>query len=402
MSLQFVEPRMRGFISLTAHPEGCAARVIREIEMSRHARPASHIENVLVIGSSTGYGLASTLCSVFGAGASTLGVCLEREPEGTKSGSAGWYNLAEAHRVAALENRHMETVNGDAFSPSVKREVVAALAKRFGPLDLVVYSLAAPRRVDEASSTTWHTALKPIGTPFIGKSIDLRSGEVREGTIEPATVEEIEGTVRVMGGDDWSAWIDELREAGLLAPGARTLAYSYVGGALTQSIYRDGTIGRAKEHLEETAHRLSKDLSEHCGGGAWVSLNKAVVTQASAAIPAFSLYASILFRVMKDHGTHEGVSEQIVRLFCERLPTAVDSAVDVEGRIRLDDLEMEPIVQARVADIWQQVNTGNLEELSDYAGYRSDFEQLFGFGVEGVDYSVPTEIDRPLVLAKER
>ena len=399
MSLQVVEPRMRGFISLTAHPEGCAARVREEIEVARHGRPEPRIGNALVIGSSTGYGLATTLCSVFGAGAATLGVCLERPPDGDKGASAGWYNLAEAHRVASAEGRHLETVNGDAFSASVKREVVQALGERFGPLDLVVYSLAAPRRVDEASGATWQTTLKPIGAPFSGQSIDLRSGEVRESAIEAATPEEIEGTVRVMGGDDWAAWIEGLREADLLAPGARALAYSYVGGELTQAIYRQGTIGRAKEHLEATARRLSEELAAHCGGGAWVSLNKAVVTQASAAIPAFALYAAILFRVMKEHGTHEGAPEQIARLFRELLPAAREPAVDAEGRIRLDDREMAPAVQARVAEIWRQVSTESLDELSDYAGYRRDFDQLFGFGVEGVDYAAPTEVDRLLAPA---
>ncbi len=370
----------------------------REIEVARHGRPEPRLANVLVIGSSTGYGLASTLCSVFGAGAATLGVCLERAPEGDKGGSAGWYNLAEAHRAAAAEGRHLETVNGDAFSDAVKGKVVEAVAERYGPLDLVVYSLAAPRRVDEASGTTWHTTLKPIGAPFSGKSIDLRSGEVRDASIDAASAEEIEGTVRVMGGDDWAAWIAALRDASLLARGARTLAYSYVGGELTQAIYRRGTIGRAKEHLEATARRLSGELAGH-GGGAWVSLNKAVVTQASAAIPAFALYASILFRVMKERGTHEGAPEQIARLFRERLPAGREPKVDAEGRIRLDDLEMEPAVQQRVAEIWERIDSGNLEELSDYAGYRLDFEQLFGFGVEGVDYAAPTEVDRLLTPA---
>ncbi len=398
MPRQIIEPRIRGFISLTAHPEGCAERVRREVEIVRGAGPIPPLANVLVIGSSTGYGLASLLCSVFGAGAATLGVCLERAPEGDRGGSAGWYNLAEAHRIAASEGRHLETVNGNAFSPGVKLQVREALAERFGPLDLVIYSLAAPRRDDEASGTTWRTTLKPVGAPFRGKSIDLRSGEVREASFEAASADEIEGTVRVMGGDDWASWIEDLRGAGLLAPGARTLAYSYVGGDLTRAIYRHGTIGRAKEHLEATAHAISEQLAGD-GGGAWVSLNKAVVTQASAAIPAFALYAAILFRVMKERGTHENATEQIARLFTELLPAARESGVDAEGRIRLDDLEMEPAVQARVAEIWEQVSTENLRELSDYQGYRSDFEQLFGFGVEGVDYAEPTEVDRPLVAA---
>ena len=398
MPRQLVEPRIRGFISLTAHPEGCAERVRREVETVRRAGPMPPLSNALVVGSSTGYGLASLLCSLFGSGARTLGVCLERAPEGDRPGSAGWYNLAEAHRIAAAGGNHLETVNGDAFSEGVKRRVMEALAARFGPLDLVVYSLAAPRRDDEATGATWRTTLKPVGSAFRGKSIDLRSGEVREASIEAASAEEIEGTVRVMGGEDWAAWVDGLREAGLLAPGARTLAYSYVGGELTQAIYRHGTIGRAKEHLEATARALDDRLAQ-TGGGAWVSLNKAVVTQASAAIPAFALYAAILFRVMKERGTHEGATEQMVRLFGERLQAARAGEVDGEGRIRLDDLEMEPEVQARVAEIWERVDSGNLEELSDYRGYRRDFEQLFGFSVEGVDYAEPTELDRPLVSA---
>ena len=398
MPRRVVEPRMRGFLSLTAHPGGCAERVRRERETVGRSGPMPPLRNALVIGSSTGYGLASLLCSLFGSGAATLGVCLERAPAGDRGGSAGWYNLAEAHRLAAAEGRHLETVNGDAFSSGVKRRVLAALAERFGPLDLVVYSLASPRRDDEASGATWRTTLKPVGAPFRGKSIDLRSGEVRETSIEAASAGEIEGTVRVMGGEDWADWIGRLGEAGLLAPGARTLAYSYVGGELTRAIYRHGTIGRAKEHLEATARALSGRLAGD-GGGAWVSLNKAVVTQASAAIPAFALYASILFRVMKERGTHEGATEQMVRLFGGRLEAAGGGEVDAAGRIRLDDLEMEPAVQARVAAIWERIGTGNLEQLSDYRGYRRDFEQLFGFGVEGVDYAEPTELDRPLAAA---
>ncbi|MYH41672.1 MAG: trans-2-enoyl-CoA reductase family protein [Chloroflexi bacterium] len=398
MPRQVVAPRIRGFISLTAHPEGCAERVRREVDIVRRAGPLPPLGNVLVIGSSTGYGLASLLAATFGSNAATLGVCLERAPGGDRPGSAGWYNLAEAHRIAASEGRHLETINGDAFSGPVKRRVVEALTERFGPLDLLVYSLAAPRRDDEASGETWRTTLKPVGSPFRGKTIDLRSGEVREASIEAASPEEIEGTVRVMGGDDWAAWVDELQGSGLLAPGARTLAYSYVGGELTQAIYRHGTIGRAKEHLEATARALSGRLAAG-GGGAWVSLNKAVVTQASAAIPAFALYAAILFRVMKERGTHEGATEQAVRLLRDRLPAALQGDVDGEGRIRLDDREMEPSVQARVAEIWGRIESGNLAELSDYRGYRRDFEQLFGFGVEGVDYAAETEIDRPLQAA---
>lgn len=397
MPLQVVQPRIRGFISLTAHPEGCAVNVRAQIEVARTLRAhAPGPRTVLVIGSSTGYGLASLLASAFGYGSQVLGICFERAPEGDKGATAGWYNLAEAHRLARAEGLHIETINGDAFSQAVKTDAIAALRERFGAVDLVVYSLAAPRRTD-AQGVTWQSTLKPIGAPYTGKSVDLRSGTVTEISLDAATPEEIEGTVQVMGGADWADWITALRDADLLAEGARTVAYSYVGPRATQDIYRHGTIGRAKEHLEATRQALHEMLHAHCRGGAWVSVNKAVVTQASAAIPGVVLYMSILFKLMKARGTHEGPIEQIVRLYRDHLRPGIEPHVDAAGLIRLDDLELAPEVQAAVDEIWDRITPENFDELGDYAAYRAYFHELFGFAWPGIDYDAPTEINRPLV-----
>jgi enoyl-[acyl-carrier protein] reductase/trans-2-enoyl-CoA reductase (NAD+) len=396
MSKQVVQPRIRGFISLTAHPDGCAANVREQIEVGRAAAEGGpRIGNALVVGASTGYGLASLLCACFGYGAETIGVCLERPSEDDKPGSAGWYNLAEAHRLAAAEGRALHTINGDAFSHAVKREVVEALRARGAQLDLVVYSLAAPVRQDPDGETAWRSTLKPIGEPYTGKSIDLRKGEVVEAHIEPASDDEIAGTVRVMGGEDWRLWIEALRDGGVLADGCRTVAYSYIGPEVSRAIYRDGTIGWAKEDLEAAAHDLDADLSKS-GGGAWVSINKAVVTQASAAIPGVPLYMSMLFDVMQARGLHEGPIEQIARLFRDHLAPGAEPATDEAGRIRLDDLEMREDVQTEVARRWAEVTTERLDELSDFAGYQRDFERLFGFSVDGIDYDAPTEVHRSL------
>lgn len=396
MSLQVVEPRMRGFISLTAHPDGCAAHVRAQIEAARAAgegRP--RIGHALVVGSSTGYGLASLLCACFGYGADTTGVCLERPSEGDSAGSAGWYNLAEAHRIAAAEGRALRTLNADAFAHDTRREVVEGLRARSARLDLVVYSLAAPVRQDPDGGPQWRSVLKPIGEPYRGKSLDLRRGEVAEAHIEPASADEIASTVKVMGGEDWRLWIEALREGGVLAEGCRTVAYSYVGPEVSRALYRAGTIGRAKEDLEAAAADLRAGLAAG-GGGAWVSINKAVVTQASAAIPGVPLYMSILFAVMKERGIHEGPIEQIARLFRDHLAPPASPAADAEGRIRLDDLEMREDVQAEVARRWEAVTTERLGELTDFDGYRRYFGRLFGFGAEGVDYAAPTEVHRTL------
>ena len=397
MTAQVVEPRMRGFISLTAHPDGCAANVRRQVEAAQAALPGAGLGSALVVGSSTGYGLASTLCTCFGYGARTLGVCFERPSTERRTASAGWYNLVEAHRLARAQGCTLETINGDAFSHEVKRQALEALGARFGKLDLLVYSLAAPRREDGDGETVWESVLKPIGAPHAGKVIDLRSETVEERAMEPASAEEIASTVKVMGGEDWAAWVEALREADLLAGGFRTVAFSYVGPAVTNAIYRSGTIGRAKEHLEATARELTDALEAHCGGEARVSINRAVVTQASAAIPAVSLYMSILLKVIRARGVDEGPVEQIARLLRDHIGPGATPALDEEARIRLDDREMEPAVQAEVAALWERVSTENLGELSDFAGYRRDFRRLFGFEVDGIDYAAPTEVHRELV-----
>ena len=394
-----IEPRIRGFISLTAHPEGCAANVREQVAIARAGitpRQDAPIRSVLVLGSSTGYGLASAIVACFGYGAKTLGVCFEKAPEGDKVGTAGWYNLAEAHRLANESGLTFRTINGDAFSPEVKAETVRALRDGIGPVDLVIYSLAAPRRKD-AQGNIWNSTLKPIGSRYDGKGFDLRNEAVTESSIEAATDEEIAGTIKVMGGEDWREWTNLLRDEGVLALGARNVAYSYIGPEVSSAIYRRGTIGRAKEDLERTAHELHTLLDDGRGGGSWVSVNKGLVTQASSAIPAVPLYLSILYKVMKAQGSHEGTIEQMVRLFREQIAPGKTPQVDAEGRIRLDDWEMAASVQTVVEELWEATTTENLANTTDYAGFKSDFYRLFGFGVDGVDYSVPVEIDRPLV-----
>jgi len=396
LAQQVVEPRIRGFISVSAHPEGCAANVRRQSALAAESLPGSGLGPTLVVGSSTGYGLASLLSAAFGHGAPVLGVCFEKPSEDTRLGTAGWYNLAEAHRLAREQGRHVETINADAFAHSTKDAVLEALRARFGKLDLLVYSLASPRRTDPDTGKTWSSVLKPIGAPYSGKAIDLRADAVTEATIEPATPEEIEATVKVMGGEDWALWIERLRDADLLADGFRTVAYSYIGPRVTYPIYRSGTIGRAKEHLEATAGDLDASLAG-IGGRAWVSVNKAVVTQASAAIPAVSLYLSVLLKVMRERGSDEGPIEQIVRLFTNHIGPGATPVIDEAGLIRLDDRELAPDVQAAVDEIWARVTTENLREITGYDLYEEEFRRLFGFGVEGVDYSAPTEVHRTLV-----
>ncbi len=395
MSAQVVMPRIRGFIATNAHPDGCAANVRAQVEVAQASLPGTGIDNVLVVGSSTGYGLSSTICACFGYGANTLGVCFERPSTEDKGASAGWYNVAEAHRLAREQGRSFETINDDAFSEEVKHQVVDSLKARFGKVDLLIYSLAAPRR-QGADGTVWNSVLKPIGSPHSAKTINLRSGAIEERTFDQATDEEIADTLKVMGGEDWADWVETLRDNDLLADRFRTVAYSYIGPQATQTIYRSGTIGRAKEHLEVTAQVLNEQLSADLGGGAWVSVNKAVVTQASVAIPGLPLYISILFKVMKERGLHEGTIEQIVRLYRDHIASDAAPVTDSGDRIRLDDLEMTPEVQAIVDVVWNEVTTERVDELLDYDAYQRDFRQLFGFDVDGIDYDAPTEVHREL------
>jgi enoyl-[acyl-carrier protein] reductase/trans-2-enoyl-CoA reductase (NAD+) len=396
MPLQTVAPRIRGFIALNAHPGGCAANIAAEIAVATRGAPGNGLRDALVIGASTGYGLSSLVSAVFGYGARAVGVCLERPPQGDKTASAGWYNLAAVGAAARAAGRTVSFVNGDAFSDEVKAQTLAKLSASGAKLDSVVYSLAAPKRVDPRTGTTYNSALKTIGTPFRSKSIGLGNDQITEVEIAPANEAEIEATRKVMGGEDWAAWTQALLDADLLAPGCRVVAYSYIGPALTYPIYRSGTIGKAKEDLEATAASLTATLAARLGGAAYVSVNKALVTQASAAIPVVPLYISLLYRVMKEAGTHEGTAEQIARLFRDHLGPGRTPKLDEAGRIRIDDREMAPDVQARVAGLWDQVTSETLTTLTDYASFKRDFRNLFGFEVEGVDYAIPVETDVPL------
>ena len=395
MPEQIVKQRSRGFICVTAHPEGCAHNVERQIEAVKRNRPESvrGPRNVLVIGSSTGYGLATRIAASWGFGAKTVGVFYERPPDGRKTAAAGYYNTAAFQRLAREQGLYATGINGDAFSDDVKSQVVDLVRADIGKLDLVVYSLAAPRRVHPRTGEAFQTVLKTIGGPYRGKTVDFTSGAVTEVTIEAADEKEIAATIAVMGGEDWRSWIDTLREQDLLAEGARTLAYSYVGPKLTWPIYRQGTIGAAKKDLEQTAADLNAKLVSQVGGGAWVSVNKAVVTQASVAIPVVPLYISLLLRVMKQRGVHEGCIEQMQRLCFRHLADGKEPSLDGEGLIRLDDLELRDDIQTAVAGLWEKVSTENLEELSDIAVFRREFNNLFGFDVDGVDYGQPTETD---------
>jgi enoyl-[acyl-carrier protein] reductase / trans-2-enoyl-CoA reductase (NAD+) len=399
MSAQVINPRIRGFLCLTSHPAGCAANVKRQVDIAQHGAPGKGIGNALVIGSSAGYGLSSLITSVFGYGARALSVCFERPGTAEKPGSGGWYNLAEVHRLAKAQGKQVETINGDAFSTAIKEQAIAALKARFpngGKLDLIVYSLASPKRTDPTTGTTYTSTLKPIGQAYTSKTINLDTDQIVPVTIQPATEADIESTRKVMGGDDWKMWIDALLAAGLLAEGCRTVAYSYIGPQLTYPIYRSGTIGKAKEHIEATARSLDQELQKKVKGHAWISVNKALVSQASSAIPVVPLYISLLYKVMKERGCHEGIIEQMVRLFKTHLGPGRTPTLDSEGRIRIDDWEMRPDVQEATAKLWETVTSENLMAISDYAGFKQEFRQLFGFEVPGIAYDQAVETEAAL------
>ncbi len=395
MAPQVVMQRARGFVCVNAHPEGCFRNVERQVAEVRGDLPVpvAGPKNVLVLGSSTGYGLASRVAAAWGFGARTLGVFFERPPEDSRTGTAGWYNTVAFHRLATRDALYAGSLNGDAFADEVKRAAAEIIHREMGPIDLCIYSLAAPRRTHPRTGVVHNSTLKSIGAAYTNKTIDLSSRKVVEVTIPPATEREIADTVAVMGGEDWRMWAEMLLDEGLLAPGARTLAYSYIGPELTWPIYWHGTIGRAKEDLEKTAHQLDKLLATRLGGHAWISVNKAVVTQASAAIPVVPLYMSLLFRVLRRKQFDEDTAAQMRRLFFGALTAGKEVVTDKAGRIRLDDREMRPEVQAEVAALWPHVTTENLLEISDFTAFERAFRNLFGFEVEGVDYSQPTETD---------
>ena len=394
-----IQPKVRGFICITAHPEGCAQHVGQQIEYVRSKGPLTGMpKKVLVLGSSTGYGLSSRIVPAFAGGAATLGVFFERPSDGGKPASAGWYNSCAFEKAAHAQGLYAKSLNGDAFSEDIKARTIALIKEDLGQVDLVVYSLASPRRTHPKTGVTFSSVLKPVGAPFTASTVDTQKGTVTDITIEPASEQEIADTVAVMGGEDWEMWIDALAAANVLAPGAKTVAYSYIGPDLTWAIYRNGTIGRAKEDLEATSQRLSEKLSA-MGGAAYVSVNKALVTQASSAIPVVPLYISLLYKVMKARGLQEGCIEQIERLFASHLYNGASPKVDDRGRIRIDDWEMLPEVQAEVAALWPTVTTENLPLISDIAGYREEFLRLFGFGLPGVNYEADTNPEVPLPSA---
>lgn len=390
-----VAPKIRGFICTTAHPDGCVAHVAEQIAVVRQRGPISNgPRRVLVIGASTGYGLASRIATAFGSNAATIGVFFEKPGEPDRCGTAGWYNSAAFEEEARKAGLYARSFNGDAFSDAMKQQVIDAIRADLGTVDCIVYSLASPRRTHPKSGEVYKSVLKPVGAPFTSKNLNTGTGAVHDITIEPAEGDDIDQTVAVMGGEDWEMWIDALLAAGVVADGATTVAYSYIGPAETWPIYKNGTIGRAKEDLERVQRALDAKLAPR-GGKAWVSVNKALVTQASSAIPVVPLYISLLYKVMKENGTHEDCIEQMDRLFRERLAPHSPKP-DEAGRIRIDDWEMNPDVQSLVADRWKQVTTENLTELSDFAGYQSSFLRLFGFGLAGIDYTAETDTGRPV------
>ncbi len=385
-----IKPKVRGFMCITAHPAGCAANVAQQIAWVRaKGAVAAGPKRVLVLGASTGYGLASRITAAFGCGAATVGVFFEKAGSDGKCASAGWYNSAAFHREAAAAGLGAWSINGDAFSTEIKQKTIELVRRELGQVDLVVYSLAAPRRTHPLTGVTHKSTLKPIGKRIEERTLDTDRREIRQVALEPASEEEIADTVAVMGGEDWEMWIDALADAGVLAQGARTTAYTYLGDRITWDIYWDGTIGAAKKDLDRAARRLDGKLAL-LGGKAYVSVLKAVVTQASSAIPIMPLYLALLFRVMKARGTHEGCIEQVDGLFRSALCVSAP-ALDDAGRLRMDGKELDPEVQREVERLWPLVETDNIDQLSDFAGYQQEFLQLFGFGFPGVDYDADVD-----------
>ena len=385
-----IKPRVRGFICVTTHPTGCDAAVKQQIDYIRARPPIQNgPKRVLVIGASTGYGLAARITAAFGSGAATLGVFFERPGSETKPGTAGWYNSAAFHRYADEAGLYAKSINGDAFSDEVKARTIEMIKADLGQVDQVVYSLAAPRRKHPKTGEVISSTLKPIGEPITLRGLDTDKEVITETTLQPATPEEIAGTVAVMGGEDWQMWIDALLEAGVLAEGATTTAFTYLGEKITHDIYWNGSIGAAKKDLDQKVLDIRAKLAAR-GGDARVSVLKAVVTQASSAIPMMPLYLSLLFKIMKAEGTHEGCIEQVYGLYKDSLCSATP-ILDADGRLRADYKELDPQVQAQVQALWTQVTSDNIYELTDFAGYKQDFLRLFGFEIEGVDYDADVD-----------
>ncbi len=384
-----IKPKVRGFVCVTTHPTGCALNVQNQIDYVRsRPKPGAGPKRALILGASTGYGLASRINAAFGGGAGTVGVFFERAPAENRPATAGWYNSIAFEKEAHAAGLFARSLNADAFSDDARARALE-LVKQMGPVDLIVNSLAAPKRTHPKTGETLKSVLKPIGAPYHGRTLDTDRALVTDVTIEPASEQETRETIAVMGGEDWEMWIEALASAGLIAPGCRSIAYTYIGPKLTWPIYRDGTIGKAKEDLERAGRAIDATLKK-TGGSAHVAVMKAVVTQASSAIPVVPLYISLLFRIMKEKGTHEGCIEQTHRLF-ERVCASAPLETDEKNRIRLDDWEMRDEVQREVDRLWPTLTTENLNQLTDFKGYQEEFLKLFGFGLSGVDYEAEVE-----------
>ena len=394
-----IQPKIRGFICTTAHPTGCAAHVQQQIDYIKSKAPITGgPKKVLVIGASTGYGLASRITAAFGAGAATMGVFFEKSSDGKRTATAGWYNTTGFEAAARKQGLYAKSFNGDAFSDQMRQDVCQAIKSDWGQVDCVIYSLASPRRVDPKTGYIYKSVLKPKGAAYTNKSIDFEGNKVTSVTLETASQQEIDETIKVMGGEDWQMWIEALSSWNLLAPNSVTVAYSYIGPDVTTPVYRNGTIGAAKDHLEATAHQLDAAMKKN-GGRAFVSVNKALVTQSSSAIPFIPLYFVILMKVMKQKGIHEDCIHQIYRLFADRLYNKRplnQIPVDDKGRVRVDELEMRKDVQDEVALIWKTISDENLLKVADVKGYNEDFLKLFGFSLPGVDYNADVNPEVPL------
>lgn len=384
-----IKPRVRGFMCITTHPVGCEANVKGQIDYINNQPSIDGLSDnstkrVLVIGSSTGYGLAARITAAFGGGASTLGIFFEKEGTEKKPGTAGWYNSAAFHKFAEQDGLYAKSINGDAFSDEIKQKTIDTIKKDLGQVDLVIYSLASPRRQHPKTGEVFNSTLKPIGKDVTLRGINTDKEEIQEFSLEAANEEEIANTIAVMGGEDWQMWMNALTEAGVLADGAKTTAFTYVGEKVTWDLYWDGTIGQAKKDLDKKVLDIRDQLAA-TGGDARVAVLKAVVTQASSAIPIMPLYLSLLFKAMKEDGSHEGCIEQLYRLYSECIYSDTPR-LDDEGRLRVDELELRPEIQDKVAEAWAQINTDNVAELTDFSGYQKEFLRLFGFEIDGVDY----------------
>lgn len=394
MSVEIVKPRIRGFICTNAHPIGCHQNIQNQVNYIKETATTKQKGlNVLVVGASTGYGLASRIALTWAYTAKSLGVFYERPASGKRTATAGYYNSATFHQLAAQDGFSAESINGDAFSDEIKRETVNRIKGSMGKIDMLVYSIAAPRRIHPGTGAEHNSVLKPIGQSYTSQTIDLNREVVTDVTLEAASEQEVVDTVAVMGGEDLEFWVDALLAADLLAPGATVVTYTYIGPELTWAIYRDGTIGKAKEDLETRVNKLDKTLADKLGGNVYLSVNKAIVSQASMAIPVVPLYMSILNQVMDAKGINEDPIAQMGRLFTEHIGPGLSPMLDAERRIRLDDRELRADVTAEIIERWSEINTDNFREISDYDGLQHRFRNLFGFDVNGVNYDEAVEIE---------